>query len=245
MSTSMYRMEFKWVAVEVTKLVCVSVIIGLLFYNSWWGVLVALPMALFLWRQDVNKHVESMRCRCKEEFKDFVEILAGNLSAGYSLENSFLQARQEYIGYCNNNSIIIEELNLIINGLSCNKPIESMLEDFGNRSQVEEIIELSELITVAKRYGGNLVALIKQMSGNISEKCMVEREIDTLISGKKLEGMVMLLAPVLIVAYMRLTNGTYMDVMYETMLGRGIMSISLLLNMVAGVLITKITDIEV
>ena len=74
---------------------------------------------------------------------------------------------------------------------------------------------------------------------------MVEEEIETVISAKKLEGKIMLLMPFLIVLYMKLTNKGYMNVIYESTLGNAVMIVSLIIVLAAGMVIDKTVKIEV
>ena len=90
-----------------------------------------------------------------------------------------------------------------------------------------------------------MIKLIKQTAINFSEKHQVEMEIKTMISAKKLEGRIMLIAPLAIVLYMRMTNGEYMRILYETGMGRMVMTICFGIVVVAGMLIEKIINIEV
>lgn len=234
----------KWMVVESVKIVVVCVLIGLLFYNSLWGGLVVAPVGLILWKLDRKNHVAAKKDRIEGEFKDFIVLISGNLNAGYSLENAFLQAKKEFVG-SRENSIIGYELEKMVNGLRCHNSLEDMLLSFGNSTQIGEIIDFANLIRTAKQHGGNIIKLIKRTVNNFAEKYSVEMEIKTMISAKKLEGRIMLLAPLAIVLYMRMTNGNYMEILYNTTMGRVIMTLCLVVVLVSGLFIEKIIDIEV
>ena len=117
--------------------------------------------------------------------------------------------------------------------------------DLATRSGVDDIKDFAKLISTTKIYGGNMVAVIRQTVTNLSEKYMVEEEIETVISAKKLEGKIMLLMPFLIVLYMKLTNKEYMNVIYESTLGNVLMTTGLIIVLAAGLAIDKIVKIEV
>lgn len=171
-------------------------------------------------------------------------FVSSNLGAGYSLENSFERALDECDG-AYGDMLISDELRRIVNGRGCGKRLEDMLMDFGDSTEVEDIRNLSELIVMTKIYGGNLIGVIKMAAMNYRQNLLMEQELLTTISSKKLEGRIMLAAPFFIVVYMRLTNGQYMDMLYSTTLGRIVMTIGLLIIMVAWMLTDKIVRIEV
>ena len=51
------------------------------------------------------------------------------------------------------------------------------------------------MIEAAKRYGGNIPYLIRQMVRQMQESELVELEIQTVLAAKKLEGRIMLFVP--------------------------------------------------
>ena len=245
MSFNVYKLERKWIIVEVLKAVIISGGLSLLFYDSLAGIIITAPIGIVIWLGDKKKHFQNINKKIQGEFKDFILLMSGNLNAGYSLENSFIHSCEEYDRASKGKALISGELKKIVNGLSCNKKMEDMLYDFGIRTKVSEIEDFASLIITAKQYGGNIIKLINETANNLAEKHLVEGEIETLISAKKMEGKIMLLSPVLIVMYMKLTNGSYMDIFYQSAIGRCVMTVCLLLSVFAGAIISKITNIEV
>jgi len=141
--------------------------------------------------------------------------------------------------------IIPREIGLIVNGLNLNKDLEDMLIDMGKRCKEEMIMEFASLVSTAKKYGGNITALINKTKAKLNDKVLVEREIDTMIAAKKLEGKIMLFMPFGIMAYMRCTNGAYIDVIYKSFVGNVVMSLALAVIIICGFITSKITEIEV
>ncbi len=234
----------RWVIFESLKLMVVCLMVGYLFYDALWGSVLVLPFGVLLWGIDRDKAITTKKDKITEEFKDFIIFLSGNLNAGYSLENAFVQSYAEFVN-AKEDSLIGVALGRMVNGSKCNKNLEDMMFSFGEDIGIAEIIDFAELIKVAKRYGGNIIKLIKQTAINLSEKHHVEREIKTMIAAKRLEGRIMLIAPLAIVLYMRMTNGDYMKVLYDTGMGRLVMTICFGVVVVAGMLIEKIINIEV
>ncbi len=119
------------------------------------------------------------------------------------------------------------ELQILMNGIACHKRIEQLLMALADRSGVDEIRELAAMIEAAKRYGGNIPYLIRQMVRQMQESELVELEIQTVLAAKKLEGRIMLFVPFGIVLFLRMTNASYMQVLYTTATGRLWMGVSL------------------
>ena len=234
-----------WIIKEAIKIVFISMFVGYLFFGRILFAVFVLPVGFFLWKRDKQVFISARKKILGIEFKDMITSLSGNLNAGCSLESAFYKTYQDLcnsgIGY----QYIVDELKIIIHGLECNTRVEELINDLAVRSGVKDIKDFAKLISTTKIYGGNMVNVIRQTVSNLSEKYMVEEEIETVISAKKLEGKIMLLMPFLIVLYMKLTNKGYMNVIYESTLGNAVMIVSLIIVLAAGMVIDKTVKIEV
>lgn len=213
-----------------------------LFYNSWFGMLVSVPVIPIMWRRNKQEIMRKKRTQIKEEFREMMVMVSGNLNAGYSLENSFLQVSKTNATEW---KLMDRELERIENGLSYSKRIETLLLDMGKRWEITEIVNFARLIEVAKQYGGNIPMLIRQMTTNFADVQETEMEIQTVIAAKRMEGTIMLLVPFGILLMLRLINPTYIQVIYESIAGRIWMTICLIVIILCKLWIEKIVRIEV
>jgi tight adherence protein B len=219
--------------------------ICILFYNTLIPMMFFAPFELFM-----LKNVKKRKCRERQrqlymEFKEMINSLAANLSAGYSLEKAFEGTYEEMKNIYQGNSYIEGELKNILKGMDMKGNVESLLENFGIRSGIPDVIEFAGVVKVAKNSGGNLVRIIKRTADNISRKFEVENEIDTLISAKRMEQRIMTAMPFGIICYLRLANKGYMDVLYGNMAGITVMTICLFCIWLAWMWGRSIIDIEV
>ena len=181
----------------------------------------------------------------KIQFKEFCLSLCSQLLAGYSLENSIGECYKEMVKLYDIDSDICRELMIICKRIKLNMNIENCFEDFGNRCQIEEIILFSDVINIAKRSGGNIIEIVKNAADSICQKIEVEREIETIINSKKYEQRIMDIVPLIMILYVNFTSGNMMSIMYNTLIGKLIMTICLLLYTVAFIIGEKITNISV
>ena len=213
-----------------------------LFYDSAVGMFVAIPLIPVLWKRNKEKIRLEEKAQMKEEFRDTMVMVSGNLNAGYSLENAFLQV------YKTNASEYVRmnrELERIANGLSYSNRIETLLLELGKRWDIAEIINFAKLIEAAKQYGGNIPRLIRQMTTNFSDIQETEMEIDTVIAAKRMEGTIMIAVPFGIMLMLRLINPSYIEVIYQTIAGRIWMTVCLVVIFLCKLWIEKIVRIEV
>ncbi len=98
---------------------------------------------------------------------------------------------------------------------------------------------------IAKKSGGDLLLIIRSTVRTIREKIEVQNEIQTMMSGKRLEQKVMNIIPFGILLYVRLTSKGLLDAMYGNMLGITVMTACLAVYFAAVFVAGKIVSVEV
>lgn len=179
------------------------------------------------------------------QFREALGAISGALMAGYSIENSFREAKQDLMLIYKEDADIMRELIFINQQIQRNQRVEDLLLDFADRSHLEDILNFTEVFVMAKRSGGNLMAILNRTVRNISDKIEIKREIQTLIAGKQMEAKLMTVIPLGIIGYLRLFSAGFLDVLYHNLLGITIMTVVLLLYGLGIYLAEKIVDIEV
>lgn len=171
--------------------------------------------------------------------------LAANMSAGYSLEKSMINSYDEMNSLFGDKCYMCQEILWMKKGLDMNVDPVELFADLGDRSGVFEIVEFAQVVSVGKKSGGDTIRIIKRMTDNITRKGDIENEIDTMVSGKRLEQRIMCLMPFGIIMYLRLTNETYISGLYGNFVGIVVMSVALLLIYAAYIWGSRLVKIEV
>ena len=223
-----------------------SGLIAFLFYKSGRGFLLLLIPCYFYCRGYIRSELKKRRDRALSlEFRDCIVSLSGYLSAGYSVENAFLEVYRERAALKEHGSIMERELLILIKGISLNKNIEDMLKDMALRSESEDIRSFAFVFALAKRNGGDLREIISRTAGIIRDRISVEEDIRTTVRGIRYEQMIMTAIPFFIVFYINLNSGGFLTPLYDGIPGRIVMSIALLLIFAAFILSARICDIRI
>ncbi len=203
------------------------------------------PIAAFIYPVIRKKSLKEKRLwELKLQFKEAIWMLSGYLSAGISVENAFETALPELKKLYGDKAMIVEEFRLIVRGIKLNKPIEPLLNDFASRSNLEEIRSFAEVFTIAKRSGGSLKEIIERTGRIIRDETEVSEEIRNLTASKRYEQRIMNLLPFGIIIYINTTSGGFMNIMYESLKGRAVMTVCLGLIVLAYYLSQRILDIK-
>jgi tight adherence protein B len=228
----------------IIKLLMVG-IVAWLYYDSIIVWILLVPIAILSLKGEAKKRCQK-RKKCLElEFKETILSVASNLQIGYSVENAFKEAYREMVILYGEDSVMAVELRLLLRKISNNIKIEDALTDIALRSGVQDIMDFADIFGIAKRGGGDMKGIISNTANIIGDKQEVRREIDTVITQKKLENNVMKLMPFIIVMYISITNKGYFKVMYHNLFGWIFMTVMLLIFAVATLWSDKILDIKV
>jgi len=120
-----------------------------------------------------------------------------------------------------------------------------MMDDLGERSDAEDILDFANILSIGKKSGGNMNEIIKSGVTVIEEKIEIKQEIQTLLSARKLEARIMSGIPFFIILYIGTTSKGYFDNLYQTWGGHILMTACLIVYLAAVSLSEKIVDIEV
>ena len=220
-------------------------IISYFFYQSFWAALLLSPVLIIFLKVKKRDLAKKRRMELNMQFKDAVLSVSANQRAGYSVENAFREAYQDMAMLYGKKSPICQELSYIIKGLDNNITLERLLYDFGCRSHMPDILQFADVFLIAKRGGGNMTEIIAETANVIEQKIMVDKEIQVLLSSKKMEQKIMNLIPFLIIFYICLTSKGFFDVLYHNVIGIAVMTVCLLIYLAAFIISRKLVEIEV
>jgi len=219
---------------------------GYIFYRSVPMSLIFVPLAMLYPNLRKKEIIRKRKAELNLQFRDALYSIATSLSAGKSIESAFRDSQKELsIQYPDADTYILEELRLINQRIDMNETIEEAMADFSARSHLEDVMSFTEVFSICKRTGGNLVHVVKNTVEIISEKIDVKQEIDILLTEKKLEYKVLNLIPAFIVLMLSTSAEEFMAPVFTEPLGKAAMSVSLLLFAAAFIISKKIMDIEV
>ena len=222
-----YKPRFAELSLWVLIYIAASLGIGWLFFGNFpWGILF-LP-GIVVWIQSMKKRRSEMRKKqLAGEFRDALELLSLSLKAGYSVESAFKETAVELEKLHGPDADVTREFLRIRRQLNCQIPIETLLEDFAARSDLEDIRNFSAVFSAAKRLGGDLPAIIRTAAETIGGRIEVEKEIENVLAAKKFEQKIMAVMPCAIILYMRLGSPGFLDVLYASTIGHLVMACAL------------------
>lgn len=220
-------------------------VIGMIFYKNVWISGVLATGSLYYPKLRVKNQIRKRKKELQIGFKHTLYALSSSLHAGRSVENAFHEAMKDLTFiYPDPTCNILCELEIINRKVDNNVPIEQAIASFSERADVGDISNFSEVFTICKRTGGDLVEVLRKTSLILGDKMDMEMDIAVMIAQKKFEARAMCVIPFAIIAFLTFGSADYMQPLYS---GEGplIMTFALLMIGLSIFITYRIMDIRV
>ncbi len=225
--------------------VLIALLFGRLFYDSWIAVGILLTVSIPWYLYQKKQQTDRGRRLIGIQFRDAIASVLTSLKAGYSVENAFVEAVKDMELLYGKKSLIAKRLKAVEKGIKNNIPIEKLIFGMGKETGNSDIKDFALVFAVAKKSGGNMTDIIGKTISVISQKVDVEKEIDVLISAKRMEARIMNMVPFFIIFYISITSRGFFSPLYHNVFGIVLMSICMALYVGAYLLSERIIRIDV
>ncbi len=209
----------------IVKNIVICGLTAYLFFQNGWSLVVLIPFYIHRIRREI-KHQEILRKkRIEEQFRDGLQCLLAALEAGYSMENSIVHATKDLKGMFGEKEPIVQEFQWMEHKLSTGSMAEELLEQFGERSAIEDVRNFAGVYTIAKRTGGDVTKVIRSVTDILYQKHEVQREIQTILLAKQMEVAIMKVMPYGILLYFHMFSEGFLAPLYAGVTGHLLMAV--------------------
>ena len=223
--------------------------IYLLILYVFYGTFAAAPFLLPVWflhmRDWIADTARKKEQQFRSQFRDSIQEMSAVLKAGYSVENAIREVGKELITLYEKDARIRKEYDRMTHQLDLKMPAAEVLEQFAERTGQEDVEDFVNVFAAAKKSGGDSITIIRNAVRIISGKIDTEKEIQTMIASNKLEFEIMCAVPFVIILYMKMTFGDFLNVLYGNMAGVIVMTVCLCVYIAAYCIGRRIIRIEV
>jgi len=225
--------------------VALSALAAWILYKHFAGLILCTIIFPIYCRKYISNQVAERKRELLMQFKDGIQSISVALLSGYSIENAWMEAEKELCELYGENAYMTREMHYMNRGIRMNQPVEELLSGFAERSGCEDIVGFAEIFRFAKRSGGNFAKILQNTVRKIAEKREVEREIETVLSGKKMEQRIMNVVPIGLLAYLNLTSDEFLAPLYGNIFGVCVMTGAFVAYIGAFFLACKMVEIDI
>lgn len=141
-----------------------------------------------------------------KQFRDMLDTITTSIGAGKNIPEAFITARSDLAVQYSEEADIVHEIDVIIDGIKNSILIEDLLEDFGERSGIEDVKSFANVFKICYRKGGNIKDVIRNTHAILSDKMTIKEEIETLVTANKFEQNIMIVMPVILIALIKFSS---------------------------------------
>lgn len=236
-------MQNRWI-IYLGALLVFLFLLTYLFFDSLIISAALSGLAICLKSSIKNNNVKSIQKMREYEFMIFIQAIASILSIGRSLESAVLLAIEE-VNKEKNLYLLIKDFEEMKFKIETNCSTVEIFNTLSIKYRIESMTNFSHIITLAKRQGGSMQKVISQTVKMIEEKSMVEKELSIVIAQKKFELIIMLMFVPIMLVYLRVVSSNFSETMYQTLPGKVVMLVCLLIYGLSGMIGMRIIDIKV
>lgn len=224
--------------INVVALLAVPIVVYLVTGALIYGVLaliVLLVMPKFLLiRMEMTRKDKLIKA-----VPDTLVQIAGGMSAGQTFLSAVETMVKETKGPISQEfSLVLREQRL---GISLNEAMDNLAE----RVQAEEIDLVVTATQISSEVGGNLSEIFQRLADSLRRKMEMEGKIKALTSQGVLQGWVVGLLPMFIIGALYFVDRENIEPIFTNLLGWIFLGIILVLEVVGGLMIRKIVNIDV
>jgi tight adherence protein B len=124
-------------------------------------------------------------------------------------------------------------------------PLEQALDGMAERVPSEDMDLVVTVVKIQRQIGGNLAEILDKIVHTIRERLRIKGEINTLTAQGKLQGIILTLLPPAMCVGIYMMSPDFMRPLFTTLMGKAMLGVAFILQMMGGFMIKKIVEIKV
>lgn len=221
--------------------------LGAVFFFLLWpdivtGLLFGISIGIAGWNAPlllVKANYEKRCSRFVTQMVDALTIMANGIKTG----SNPIQSMQRVIEIMGNP--VSQEFQTIVSETQLGSSFEEALTKLGQRIPRPDVQMFVTSINILKETGGNLAETFETIVYVIRERQKIEKKIDAITSKGVMQGIIVMLVPLVIFIVFLFMDPAFIRPMYSTTMGYIFIFIMLVLQVIGGIWIKKIVTIKV
>lgn len=140
---------------------------------------------------------------------------------------------------------ISEEFRVLVREYRLGTPLDEALLNLQDRVPAKNLELAISALLIGRTVGGDIPQILEDIADTIREAYRLERFIDKTTKQGRMQAWVMGLAPVGVAFFLNWAYPEYAGVLFDTLLGNGVLVIAAVLDAIGVYLVMKIMDIRV
>jgi tight adherence protein B len=175
----------------------------------------------------------------EKAFPEAVDLLGRAVRAGHAFTTGLEMVATELP------EPVAGEFKLVFDEQSFGLPLRDALMNFAERVPIVDVRFFVTALLIHKETGGNLAALLDDLSGVIRERFRLLRDVRVRTAQGRLTAGILMALPPAFVVIMRTINPDYVTPLFTDVIGRYMLGAAIFLQIAGSIVLWKIVNIKV
>jgi len=188
-----------------------------------------------LLRRKKKKRIDAF----EESFPEAIDLLGRAIRAGHAVSTGFQMVGNEIGGP------VSEEFRVVSEEQRYGLPVEESLLGLVDRVDSMDVKIFVTALLIQREVGGNLAEILDNISHTIRERFKIQRQVRVFTAQGRMTGYLLAILPIALGAIIYAMSPEYMGVLFEPGVGRLLISVAVVLQIMGYLIIRRIVTIEV
>lgn len=211
--------------------------LGLLLSGPGAALLLALVAVVVGWKA-LSVLASRRRAAFADQLDDALQLIASSLRAGHSLLRALDSVAAEA------ESPASEEFARVVNETKVGRNLGRTLEEAAQRNQSDDFHWAAQAIAIHREVGGNLADVLDGVSNTIRERNQIRRQVKALSAEGKLSAYVLMALPIGILAFLSVSNPSYVNKFFASAIGIAMLVVAALLMALGAFWLSRVVKIK-
>ena len=174
-----------------------------------------------------------------EAFADGIDLLGRALRAGHAFATGLQMVSEEAA------EPVASEFRDVFEEQKFGLPLDEALYGLADRMDIPDVHIFVTAVLIQREVGGNLAEILDTLAETIRERFTIRRQVRVYTAQGRLTGYLLGALPIAVAFLISLLNQEYLTILFETPIGRILIAVALILQVMGFLVIRRIVHIEV
>lgn len=174
-----------------------------------------------------------------ERFPDAIDLLGRAIRAGHAFSTGLQMVADEA------GEPVAGEFRRVFEEQKFGLPVDESLYGLADRIELVEVHIFVTAVLVQREVGGNLAEILDTLAQTIRERFMIERQVRVYTAQGRLTGYLLAALPIIMAILIYFLNPRYMSILFTEMVGRMLIAVAALMQIIGYFIIRRIINIKV
>ena len=195
--------------------------------------IMVLPKKIYRWMR--QRRIDKIQ----QQLPDGLMMVAGGMRAGLGFSPSLESLARDI------EPPLAQEFALVLREQRMGVKMEEALAHFNDRVSVADVTLFVSAVNISREVGGNLAESMASLADTLRRRLIMEGKVKSLTAQGRLQGIVMAMMPVGIIAFLSFAYPDTMHAMYHTPLGWAVIAVAAVMEYLGYRMCRKITSIDI